>query len=117
MVRPGAVEIRQWSKLDFGEYGFSEFSEFDPGDPLQRVVDAAADYVTFVTAREMNADTPTLIVSVIQEAVRMRTEQIVMQQQQDTVETAGDIDLISSLSVGGYRSPAAIRSAVASRRR
>jgi hypothetical protein len=99
---PTATDVRAWSKLAFDEYGFGEYDGAGGVDPLDRLVTAACDYITFVTTRVIDADTPTMLVSMIEDAVQLRVEQTVMQRQTEHIETAGDIDMISSLSVAGY---------------
>jgi hypothetical protein len=101
MTRPDAAFIRSISQVDFAARGYPEPAGTDP-DPLQFVVAGANSYVEFITWRLLDASMPTMLEPIAQLAVRMRTEQVVMQGQEDTVETAGDVDLISSFSAGAY---------------
>lgn len=95
---PTAAEIRDWSQVDFAARGYVLA---DP-DPLQRVVDEALSEVTLITARRYEDNPPPVVKTVLDQVVRMFTEQIVMQGQEDNVETAGDFDMIGSFSAGSY---------------
>jgi hypothetical protein len=102
---PTAADVRAHSLVNFDEFGYPE----DTPDPLQYVVDQANAWLTIVTGRYYPpvTDPPTTttgdrMLPLMDQAVRMRTEQIVMQSQQDNVETAGDFDLIQSFSAGSY---------------
>src|SRR5437764_676041 len=103
MNAPTAADIREWSRVDFADpdLDYPEPSGSDP-DPLQPVVDRATSYVSFVTGRTYDGTVPGLLVPLMNQAAQMRTEQIAQQLKADTVETAGDIDLIGSFSAGGY---------------
>ena len=104
MIAPTAADVRAHSLVNFEEFGYPE----DTPDPLQYVVDQANSWLTLVTGRSYTVPLtspppdPTILVPLMDQAVRMRTEQIVMQSQQDNVETAGDFDLIASFSAGSY---------------
>jgi hypothetical protein len=101
MTRPDSALIREQSKVDFAARGYPAPSAGSP-DPLEVVVDQAIAYIEFVTWRKLDSSMPASIEPLATQAARMRTEQIVMQAQEDTVETAGDVDLISSFGAGSY---------------
>jgi hypothetical protein len=103
MQPPTASDVRSWSSLDFAdpELGYAAPAGNDP-DPLQFIVDQSVAYVTLVTGRSYDDTVPALIVPLMNQAARMRTEQVVMQSRADTVETAGDIDMVSSFTAGSY---------------
>lgn len=101
MNTPTAAAVREWSNVDFATKGYPEPGPSEP-DRLQTVVDRAAAYVTFVTARPLDSTMPALFMPLAQQAVQMRTEQIVERSQGDVVESAGDIDMIASFSAGDY---------------
>jgi len=104
MAAPTAADVRAHSLVNFDEFGYPE----DSPDPLQYVVDQANAWLTIVTGRSYTSGwtpppiDPAILLPLMDQAVRMRTEQIVMQSQQDNVETAGDFDLIASFSAGSY---------------
>jgi hypothetical protein len=96
---PTAANVRSWSDLDFAGAGLPEGSP----DPLQVWVDRAVSYVTWVTARGYDdLVIPAHVLDLLNQAVQMRTEQVVMQSRAEQVETAGDIDLIQSFNAGAY---------------
>lgn len=102
MITPTAADIRSASKLDFSDPDIDyPAPRSGDADPLQPRVDEAVAYVEFVTARGA-ATMPTQLEALYRQAVRLRTEQIVMQGRADTVDTAGDVDLISTFSAGSY---------------
>lgn len=102
MLKPTAADVRAASRLDFSDPDLNYPAPRGGGaDPLQPRVDEAIAYVEFVTARAA-AVIPTELEPLYAQAVRMRTEQVVMQARADTIDTAGDIDMISSFSAGSY---------------
>lgn len=98
MAAPTAAEIRALSQVDFAEKGYVE----DDPDPLTPMVDVAVAYIETVTARRFDLDQPRGYDRLMLLTARMATEQLVEQGQADTVETAGDSDLIASFSAGPY---------------
>jgi hypothetical protein len=98
MATPDATQIREWSQVDFAGRGFAEATP----DPLQVKVDEGIAYLSQVTGRTFDPPPPDVVLPVLNAALRMRVEQLVMQSQDDVVETAGDFDLIGSFSAGSY---------------
>jgi hypothetical protein len=92
---PTADDIKTWSRLDFqGDYDTSD-------DQLEVEVGRAVNYVWQVTGRPIDSTFPDPLVSIAQQAIQMRTEQLVLQAQEDYVETATD-DLIQNFNAGSY---------------
>jgi hypothetical protein len=100
---PTAAEVRARSRLDFSAEGYPE----DDGELglQERVVDPAVNWLWYVTARsysDAQTDQFPQIEDMLDLAVRMRSEQIVLQARYDQLETSADIDMISSFSAGLY---------------
>lgn len=95
MDAPTPAEIREWSKLDFGEKGFSD------DDDLQRLIDIGSALLTNITGQTYAA-MPTELVPMAQMAIRGFTEQLAFEQQVDYLETLSDFDLIQAFSAGPY---------------
>lgn len=93
---PTVDELRSWSRVDFSSLD-APYSD----DDLQVRLTRAEDYLTAVTGRPMDDTMPPPLVSIAQEAIQLRTEQIAFQEQPDYVETSND-DLIQSFSAGNY---------------
>ncbi len=98
MAEPTAADIRAISQVNFDGLGYPEGSP----DPLDVVVDMAVAYIENVTARDYDDAQPAGYDSLMLQAARMRTEQIVYESQEEHAETAGDVDLISGFSAGSY---------------
>jgi hypothetical protein len=101
MDRPDASRVREISQVDFDGRGFPT-PEGTDSDPLQLYVDRACAYVEFITARPLDATCPAMLEPIAEQAVQMRTEQIMFQTSDDSAETAGDFDLIASFGAGTY---------------
>jgi hypothetical protein len=98
VITPTADDVRSWSLLPFEEYGYPEQTG---DDTLQELVDRSTEYVTAVTGRTY-PDMPIELEATAREATQRRVEQLVIQAQEDYVETGGDFDQISSWNVTGY---------------
>ena len=112
--RPDAAQIRAWSKLDFDEFDYPEPASGP--DPLDELILRAVAWFENVTGRsfaqtddtqesylgptDSNETTNDEILA--REAVQMLVEWRVVRGSSDAVETAGDIDLITSLTAGSY---------------
>ena len=96
MARPTVAEIRQWSKVDFGELTYADDAD------LQVLIDRSADYVEWATGREMDDSLPPEYAGMMDQAVQYKTEALAYQNQPDIVETVADFMLLSSFSVGEY---------------
>lgn len=96
MDRPDAESVAALSKVDFGVLGYS----VDDGT-LQAIVDQADAYVEWVTGQTLDSAMPSGLVAIAEQAVRMRTEQIAFQAQEDYIEGATD-ETIQSFSAGSY---------------
>jgi hypothetical protein len=110
---PTTAEIRALSKVEFSEINYP----VETPDPLDPVVAQAIAYVEWMTGRVFDdtddASKPSYgtfeqigvlnsrLFVLFTQAVRMRTEQIAMQSQDDYVETASD-DVVSSFSASDY---------------
>lgn len=101
-----AAEVREWSDLPFDRLGLGDDTQ------LQQKVDRAAGYVFSITGLSyagaemtvlaMGPDDPGLVTKLVEQAVQMRTEQVVMQERADYVESAAQNDVIASFSAGLY---------------
>lgn len=96
MDRPTVTDIKTWSRLDFGSLD-EPFSDDDLAMELGR----SCDYVTAVTGRIIDDTFPVPLVSICQEAVQMRVEQVTLQAQSDYLETVSD-DQVQSFTAGSY---------------
>lgn len=92
-----AEQIRLWSKLPFEEH---DYPIAEP-DPLEIQVERAIEWVENVTGRDLE-DPPDGMNQRLREAVQRRVEWIVIAGNEDSIETAGDFDLLKSLSAGSY---------------
>lgn len=95
MDRPDAASVRVMSKVNFDDLGYSDDTD------LQVVVDQANAYFEWVTGRPLDTTMPSGLAPLAAQAVRMRSEQVAFQAQEDYVDTATD-DVISSFSAGTY---------------
>jgi hypothetical protein len=93
---PSVDDLKTWSRVDFGSLD-APYTD----DDLQVRLDRACDYLTAYTGRPMDDTMPPPLVNIAEEAIQLRVEQIVFQEQPDYVETGND-DLIQSFSAGNY---------------
>jgi hypothetical protein len=110
MDRPDAAQVREWATgndglptFDFARYGYGDPPPGDP-DALERVVAQAIAYVEWATGRTLDASlTAPGLVALAQDAVLMRTEQILVGRgNSKAVRTAlGKTDL-ASMRAGDY---------------
>jgi hypothetical protein len=101
-----ATEMREWSLLPFDQLGITD------DVLLQQKIDRAAGYVFSITGLSystvetaplaMGSDDPEMVTDLVQQAIQMRTEQVVIQSQRDYIESAGENDVIQSFSAGLY---------------
>ena len=91
------------SQVDFESRGYPPPAEGEPPSPdtLDETVGEAEDYIEAVTGRTY-ATMPTILERIARAATRLRTEQVVMQNQDDAVEPTGDWELISAFTAGSY---------------
>lgn len=95
--------IRAWSDLDFVRFGYPD--DATGNARLQLQVDRALAYLGYVTGRQYvdpQTDVFPLVKTALDQAVQMRTEQVVLALASDQLETAGDVDMIASFSAGPY---------------
>jgi hypothetical protein len=97
VIAPTVDDIRTWSKVDFAGIDYA----VDSPDPLQILVDRAADYVADVTGRPLGS-MPVEYVTTANEAIQLRVEQLAFKSQEDQVETVSDFDVIQSFGAGSY---------------
>lgn len=103
MTAPTSTDIRGWSKLDFSDPDIGYPAPASGAtDTLDFIVSQANAYVAFVTARPLDATMPDDLVPIAQAAVLRRTEQIVEVAKPDSIDTAGDIDMIQAFTAGPY---------------
>lgn len=102
METPTAADVRDWSQLDFGRYGYSDDTR------LGVVVARSVGYVRYVTGQDLAAPTPPenltadLMEPILQQAIQMRTEQIVLQGRRGHLDSAASNEVVSSFSAGSY---------------
>lgn len=99
------ANIRSWSKLDWATLGYGT------AGTLGTIVTWSTDYVLAITGRTL-ADMPADLVSIAQQAILRRVEQVAQQNQPDYQETAAD-DLVASFGAGKYNESRAKRDEVA----
>jgi hypothetical protein len=100
---PTITEIRAWSDLDFATYGYPEGGDGDIR--LQLQLDRALMYLGYVTGRQYTdpqTDQFGLVKTGMDQAVQMRTEQVILALAGDQLDSVADIDLIASFSAGSY---------------
>lgn len=102
---PTAADVRTWTPASI-EWDALGFPEGDP-DPLALTVAQANTYVAWTIGRRLQEITPTTdpyvdLTPVVEQAIAMRTYQIVVQNSEDYLDTLGDFDLIQSFTAGGY---------------
>jgi hypothetical protein len=96
LLPPTLADIKSWSRMDFRDLD-EPFNDQD----LQVRIERACAYLNAVTGRPIDDTMPLPLVPIAQEAVQLRVEQIVVQEQQDYTETVND-DSVMSFSAGGY---------------
>jgi hypothetical protein len=105
MTKPSAAQIREWSDLNFDRLGYSDDAK------LENVIDRAVGYITSVTGIALaDAEAAILwyqpnatnVAALMQQAIQMRVEQIIMQGRRDYVESAAQNEVIQSFSAGLY---------------
>lgn len=96
MDRPTVTDLKTWSRLDF-----SGLDEPFTDDDLTFVLTRSCDYIEQITGRRIDASFPVPLTSICQEAIQLRSEQVVLQQQSDYLETVAD-DQIQSFTAGSY---------------
>lgn len=104
MDRPTSETVRALTPAppngtDYAAFGFPPPPP-EP-DPLQPLVDASIQYLEQVTGRAPIETTPPELESLMNMAVRMRTEQFLHVTSADSVESAADSDVVS-FSAGSY---------------
>lgn len=93
---PSVDDLKTWSRVDFTSLD-APYTD----DDLQIRIDRACSYLTGYTGRPIDDTMPPPLVPIAQDAVQLRVEQIVFQEQPDYVETSND-NLIQSFSAGNY---------------
>lgn len=104
MEAPTATDVRNWSDVNFARYGYGEDAR------LQVQVTRAIGYVLYITGQSLASPDasntplgdPANLVPILEQAVQMRTEQLVMQGRVGYVSSAAEKDVIQSFSVGSY---------------
>jgi hypothetical protein len=95
MILPTALEVRSWSRLDFGSLNFSVDADLD-----RLIVRAEASFRRITGLRL--TEVPGEDVPLVQQAIQGMTEQLAFQAQPEILETLSDFDLLSSFSAGAY---------------
>ena len=96
LLPPTVDQIKGWSRVEFGDLD-QPFTDQD----LQVRIDRSVAELTAITGRLFDDTMPTPLVSIAQEAVQLRVEQMAYQEQEDYAETVSD-DLIQSFTAGNY---------------
>jgi hypothetical protein len=95
MDAPTVEDVKGWSRLDFGA-----LDEPYSDDDLAVLLARAMDYVWSVTGQTL-ATVPVPLVTMAQEAIQMRCEQVAIQSGTDYTEEAAD-DLVQTFGAGAY---------------
>jgi hypothetical protein len=99
MNTPTAADIRQWSKIPFGQLGFPDGTP----DPLQRIVDVALGFFFEITGRRLDTTWPgNLDEHVAEYTVQRIAEILAYQAQKSYVSTLQDFQVLSGFSAGSY---------------
>lgn len=93
---PTVEQIEQWSRVDFTALD-QPFTDAD----LQIRIDRSVAELTAITGRLFDESMPAPLVSIAQEAVQLRVEQMAYQEQDDYSSTVAD-DQIQSFTAGNY---------------
>lgn len=106
MDKPTTDEIRLWSQLNFARYGYAD----DP--KLANVIDRSSAYVCWVTGQRVDAPlldasmsptgNPLDLEPIMDQAIQMRVEQVVLQGRTGYLGSAAEMDVIQSFSAGSY---------------
>jgi hypothetical protein len=111
---PTAADVRQFSQLDFCQYGYPPPMPGQPDTALAEMVNRAEAMFWRITGQTLDELDPK-IAPMVRRVIQGMTEQMVMQGAQETLETQSDFDLIASLNAGPYsetrRDPGAMRKA------
>jgi hypothetical protein len=98
---PTPTDIRAWSKLDLDREGYAEGEDALLSVQLERAV-AYLGYVTGRTYDQAQTDQFPMAKTMLDQAVQMRTEQVILSLSDDALSSVGDIDTIASFSAGPY---------------
>jgi hypothetical protein len=93
---PTVADLKGWSRVDFSGLD-GPYSDTD----LQVQISRACDYLAMVTGRPIDDTMPPPLVSIAQEAVQLRVEQVAFQSQEDYAADTNDNN-IQSFSAGNY---------------
>jgi hypothetical protein len=106
MDKPTVDEIRLWSRVKFAREGYAD------DEKLANVIDRSAAYVSWVTGQRVDAVTldasmsptgsPLDLEPIMDQAIQMRVEQVVLQGRTGYLGSAAEMDVIQSFSAGGY---------------
>lgn len=99
MNTPDAADIREWSKIPFGQLGFPEGNP----DPLQLWVDRALGFFYEITGRRLDSTWPGDLDEHVAEYIVQRiTEILAYQAQKAYVSSLSDFQTLSGFSAGSY---------------
>jgi hypothetical protein len=93
---PTVGDLKTWSRVPFGDLD-APYTD----DDLQVRIHRSCDYLTAYTGRPIDSTMPPPLVSIAEEAVQLRVEQVCYQEQPDYVETVND-QAVQSFSAGNY---------------
>lgn len=104
MIAPTVNDIRTWTQVPIARYGYSDDAK------LQSVIDRATAYVLWVTGQvfptldpsNSPVATPEMLEPMMDQAIQMRVEQVILQGRAGYVGSAAEMDVISSFSASGY---------------
>lgn len=101
-VRPDAALVRAlMPKVKWVKRGYAPPANPGDPDPLQFVVDMAADYVEETTGRKLDATMPPNLVRIAQMAVALATVAFLADFSDDQLEALGEGDVLASFSADG----------------
>lgn len=102
--KPTVAEIRSWTQVPITRYGYSDDGK------LQAVIDRATGYVLWVTGQRFpDLDTSSsmagdasMLDPMMDQAIQMRVEQVILQGRPGYVGSAAEMDVIAGFSASGY---------------
>jgi hypothetical protein len=101
-VRPDAALVRALLPgISWAKRGYPAPAAGDP-DPLQLLVDLAADYVEQTTGRVLDATLPPQLIRVAQMAVALATVSLQSDLNDEQIEAVSGGDVLASFSADGY---------------
>lgn len=104
MDKPTATDFTNWTNLRLPRFGYSDVAR------LQPILDRATGYIVYMTGQKLDALDPSLnpgmtaadLEPLVQQAIQMRAEQVILQSQQGHAVSAADNEVVSGFTAGPY---------------